>query len=60
MTSPNISTYADCVGSLRNSITYLGSAVDTLGDGVADFPRLVSVLKSVRVSLPFPAVSTPY
>lgn len=43
------STYGDCVASLRTSLTLLESSVDTLGSGVSDFPRLGSVLKTVRV-----------
>ncbi|TPX11066.1 uncharacterized protein E0L32_007927 [Thyridium curvatum] len=43
-----ISTYGDCVASLRTSLSFLESSVNTLGNGVADFPRLVSVLKTVR------------
>lgn len=42
-------SYADCVASLRTSLNYLESSVQTLDDGVSDFPRLVNVLKSVRV-----------
>ena len=41
-------TYGDCVSSLRNSLNLLTNAVDTLGQGVSDFPRLTSVLKTVR------------
>jgi DASH complex subunit SPC19 len=44
-------TYADCVASLRTSLKFLESSVETLDSGVSDFPRLVTVLKSVRVSL---------
>lgn len=47
MASP--SPYADCVDQLRSALTLLDSSVNTLGAGVEDFPRLVSVLKSVRV-----------
>ncbi|KAJ4421045.1 DASH complex subunit spc19 [Gnomoniopsis sp. IMI 355080] len=46
--SPAPSTYSDCVASLRTSLTLLESSVDTLATGVADFPRLGSVLKTVR------------
>ncbi|CAN8100511.1 unnamed protein product [Discula destructiva] len=46
--SPAPSSYSDCVASLRTSLTLLESSVDTLGAGVADFPRLGSVLKTVR------------
>ncbi|KAH6643419.1 putative mitotic spindle biogenesis protein Spc19 [Truncatella angustata] len=42
------SSYRDCVGALRNSLSHLESSVETLGTGVADFPRLMSVLKTVR------------
>lgn len=45
------STYGDCVASLRTSLTLLESSVDTLGSGVSDFPRLGSVLKTVRVRI---------
>ncbi|KAI0172603.1 Spc19-domain-containing protein [Hypoxylon sp. FL1284] len=41
-------SYGDCVAALRTSLSFLESSVSTLGTGVADFPRLVSVLKSVR------------
>ncbi|KND87819.1 DASH complex subunit SPC19 [Tolypocladium ophioglossoides CBS 100239] len=41
-------SYADCVSSLRTSLQFLESSVQTLDSGVADFPRLVKVLKSVR------------
>lgn len=47
--SPAPSSYGDCVASLRTSLTLLESSVDTLGSGVADLPRLSSVLKTVRV-----------
>lgn len=46
--SQTTSSYSDCVASLRTSLSFLESSVNTLGNGVADFPRLVSVLKSVR------------
>ncbi|PSR87247.1 DASH complex subunit Spc19 [Coniella lustricola] len=42
------SNYSDCVASLRNSVSLLESSVNTLGSGVADFPRLSIVLKTVR------------
>ncbi|KAI9172313.1 mitotic spindle biogenesis protein Spc19 [Paramyrothecium foliicola] len=42
------SSYADCVSSLRSSLKFLESSVDTLDNGVSDFPRLVNVLKTVR------------
>ncbi|KAG7291371.1 hypothetical protein NEMBOFW57_001388 [Staphylotrichum longicolle] len=41
-------SYADCVTSLRISLSFLESSVATLGAGVQDFPRLSSVLKTVR------------
>ncbi|KAI1493353.1 putative mitotic spindle biogenesis protein Spc19 [Biscogniauxia mediterranea] len=41
-------SYADCVASLRTSLSFLESSVSTLGNGVSDFPRLVNVLKTVR------------
>ncbi|KAH7161256.1 DASH complex subunit Spc19 [Dactylonectria macrodidyma] len=44
----NLSTYSDCVTSLRSSLKFLESSVETLDNGVSDFPRLVNVLKSVR------------
>ncbi|KAH7013638.1 DASH complex subunit Spc19 [Ilyonectria destructans] len=44
----NLATYADCVTSLRTSLKFLESSVETLDNGVSDFPRLVNVLKSVR------------
>lgn len=47
--SPAPSNYCDCVASLRTSLSLLESSVDTLGAGVSDFPRLGSVLKTVRV-----------
>ncbi|EAQ90160.1 hypothetical protein CHGG_06779 [Chaetomium globosum CBS 148.51] len=37
-----------CVSSLRTSLSFLESSVTTLGTGVQDFPRLTSVLKTVR------------
>jgi hypothetical protein len=43
-------SYADCASVLRDSLSHLESSVSTLGTGVADFPRLVNVLKTVRVS----------
>lgn len=48
---PGPSNYGDCVASLRTSVSLLESSVSTLGNGVADFPRLSSVLKTVRVCL---------
>lgn len=44
-------SYGDCVSSLRSSLKFLESSVETLDEGVSDFPRLVNVLKSVRVRL---------
>lgn len=46
----NLSAYSDCVSSLRTSLKFLESSVETLDNGVSDFPRLVNVLKTVRVS----------
>ncbi|EWG42031.1 hypothetical protein FVEG_03983 [Fusarium verticillioides 7600] len=48
MAASNLSTYSDCVSSLRNSLKFLESSVATLDNGVSDFPRLVNVLKTVR------------
>jgi DASH complex subunit SPC19 len=48
MTTATGSSYADCVSSLRSSLKFLESSVDTLDNGVSDFPRLVNVLKTVR------------
>ncbi|AEO64848.1 uncharacterized protein THITE_120187 [Thermothielavioides terrestris NRRL 8126] len=49
MSTPTPSpTYGDCVASLRTSLSFLESSVATLGAGVQDFPRLSSVLKTVR------------
>lgn len=45
------STYGECVASLRTSLSFLESSVATLGAGVEDFPRLSSVLKTVRVCI---------
>ncbi|KAK0633814.1 DASH complex subunit Spc19 [Immersiella caudata] len=42
------STYGECAASLRTSLSFLESSVSTLGTGVEDFPRLSSVLKTVR------------
>ncbi|KAJ4266478.1 DASH complex subunit spc19 [Fusarium torreyae] len=44
----NLATYSDCVSSLRTSLKFLESSVETLDNGVSDFPRLVNVLKTVR------------
>ncbi|KAF4592366.1 hypothetical protein GQ602_002665 [Ophiocordyceps camponoti-floridani] len=45
---PPASSYAECVSSLRSSLRFLESSVQTLDAGVCDFPRLVHVLKTVR------------
>jgi DASH complex subunit SPC19 len=50
-TSTNAPSYADCVSSLRTSLNFLESSVETLDSGVSDFPRLSHVLKTVRVRL---------
>ncbi|KAJ6446865.1 mitotic spindle biogenesis protein Spc19 [Purpureocillium lavendulum] len=47
-TSSSSASYADCVSSLRTSLQFLESSVQTLDEGVSDFPRLINVLKSVR------------
>ncbi|OTB16982.1 hypothetical protein K445DRAFT_316507 [Daldinia sp. EC12] len=47
-TSNNAATYGDCVAALRTSLSFLESSVSTLGTGIADYPRLINVLKSVR------------
>ena len=44
-----IPIYNDCVTSLRQSLHHLVSAVNVLDAGVSDFPRLRSVLSTVRV-----------
>ncbi|KAH6885414.1 DASH complex subunit Spc19 [Thelonectria olida] len=44
----NLSTYSDCVSSLRSSLKFLESSVETLDNGVSDLPRLNAVLKTVR------------
>lgn len=50
MSTPNPgASYGDCVASLRTSLSFLESSVATLATGVQDFPRLSSVLKTVRV-----------
>ncbi|CAP65584.1 uncharacterized protein PODANS_6_10760 [Podospora anserina S mat+] len=41
-------SYASCVTSLRTSLSYLQSSVSTLDAGISDFPRLTSLLKTVR------------
>lgn len=45
------SAYADSVASLRSSLNFLESSVEILDNGVSDFPRLVNVLKTVRVRI---------
>jgi ribonuclease HI len=47
--STSTATYGDCVTALRTSLSFLESSVNTLGDGVSDFPRLTHVLKTARV-----------
>lgn len=54
MAAANLATYSDCVSSLRTSLKFLESSVETLDNGVSDFPRLVNVLKTVRVSTTSP------
>ncbi|KAK1830599.1 DASH complex subunit spc19 [Podospora conica] len=53
------SSYSDCVSSLRSSLSFLSSSVATLETGVQDFPRVASVLKSVRhyELIPHPTLS---
>ncbi|CEJ90792.1 Putative DASH complex subunit SPC19 [[Torrubiella] hemipterigena] len=41
-------SYGDCVSSLRASLRFLESSVETIDNGVSDFPRLITALKSVR------------
>ncbi|KAI1432479.1 DASH complex subunit Spc19 [Xylaria sp. CBS 124048] len=41
-------SYADCVSVLRSSLSFLDSSVKTLDNGVSDFPRLITVLKTAR------------
>lgn len=48
MSTSTAAAYEDCVTSLRQSLTFLNNSVDTLGQGISDFPRLTTVLKSVR------------
>ena len=58
-TTGSAPSYADCVSSLRTSLSYLESSVLTLGTGVEDFPRLINVLKTVRVRhIPFSSALT--
>ncbi|KAI1080601.1 putative mitotic spindle biogenesis protein Spc19 [Whalleya microplaca] len=47
-TTTGSASYGDCVAALRTSLSFLETSVSTLGNGVADFPRLENVLKSVR------------
>lgn len=42
-------SYADAVASLQVSLSSLENSVNTLGEAVTDYPRLGSVLKTVRV-----------
>ncbi|WYZ39595.1 hypothetical protein EsH8_III_001509 [Colletotrichum jinshuiense] len=44
----NAATYADCVASLRSSLNFLQSSVETLDTGVSDLPRVASVLRPTR------------
>lgn len=55
-------SYRDCVSSLRSSLKFLESSVETLDNGVSDYPRLINVLKSVRVRvcLLLPCVTSEY
>ncbi|KAI0425661.1 DASH complex subunit Spc19 [Xylaria sp. FL1042] len=48
LTGNNAASYGDCVAALRTSLSFLESSVNTLDNGVSDFPRLVSVLKTAR------------
>ncbi|OLN96643.1 DASH complex subunit SPC19 [Colletotrichum chlorophyti] len=48
MSHNNTATYADCVASLRTSLNFLQSSVETLETGVSDLPRLSSVLRPTR------------
>lgn len=41
-------SYADAVASLQVSLSSLENSVNTLGEAVTDYPRLGSVLKTVR------------
>ncbi|TGJ85545.1 hypothetical protein E0Z10_g3184 [Xylaria hypoxylon] len=47
-TGTNAASYGDCVAALRTSLSFLESSVATLENGVSDFPRLMSVLKTAR------------
>ncbi|KAK4169770.1 DASH complex subunit spc19 [Cladorrhinum sp. PSN259] len=42
------SSYGDCVSCLRTSLSFLESSVQTLDQGVQDFPRITNLLKTVR------------
>ncbi|ORY54709.1 putative mitotic spindle biogenesis protein Spc19 [Pseudomassariella vexata] len=48
MSASCTASYADCVTALRGSLSHLETSVDTLGNGVSDFPRLLNVLKTIR------------
>ncbi|KAI1823756.1 DASH complex subunit Spc19 [Xylaria intraflava] len=48
LSSSTSASYADCVTVLRTSLSYLDSSVTTLENGIADFPRLINVLKAAR------------
>ncbi|KAI8632698.1 Spc19-domain-containing protein [Xylariaceae sp. FL1651] len=50
-TGTNTASYGDCVAALRTSLSFLESSVNTLGNGVSDFPRLMNVLKTTRVRI---------
>ena len=52
--TPAGGTYSDSVDSLRTSLSFLESSVNTLGEAVSDYPRITSVLKTVRVGHVFP------
>ncbi|GJN76967.1 hypothetical protein PLIIFM63780_000455 [Purpureocillium lilacinum] len=56
-TSSSSASYADCVSSLRTSLQFLESSVQTLDDGVSDFPRLINVLKSHYELIPQPTLA---
>ncbi|RKL12484.1 hypothetical protein BFJ68_g7882 [Fusarium oxysporum] len=57
MAASNLSTYSDCVSSLRTSLKFLESSVETLDNGVSDFPRLVNVLKTHYELIPQPTLA---
>ncbi|KAF6821117.1 hypothetical protein CPLU01_12603 [Colletotrichum plurivorum] len=44
----NATAYADCVASLRSSLSFLESSVAALDAGVSDLPRAASVLRPTR------------